>query len=307
MKTIKYTLMMIVLAVVLSVTTTDVMAGHHGGHSSISIGVGIGGPGPFYGSYWYGPRHHSRFDIGFYYGHPYYAPYYDYPVVVERPVVVTQPAPVVVTQPAPVIITQPAPVAERLVDGRTRDEVSSSQTAPAQTPAASVQTTVIWIKNDNGSQTPVTLRQQGSGFVGPLNEYYSTLPTEEQLTAQYGLKTSVQSANTAASAVKSESVVFFIDNGNGSKTAVTLQKEGTSYIGPAGEIYPSMPTEEQLKALYGANQGVTQTDFNVEITKDDGTKVVVALKKEGTEFVGPKGERYPSMPTKEQLKLIYGK
>ncbi|MDD5459918.1 MAG: hypothetical protein PHF37_11065, partial [Phycisphaerae bacterium] len=141
------------------------------------------------------------------------------------------------------------------------------------------------------------------GFVGPSNEYYSTLPTEDHLKAQYGLKSNVQAADTA----KSESVVISIDNGNGSKTPVILQKSGTNYIGPAGEVYTTLPTEDQLKALYGANPSASQTDFNIEITKVDGTKFLVALKKEGTEFVGPRGEHYPSMPTQEQLKLIYGK
>ena len=47
--------------------------------------------------------------------------------------------------------------------------------------------------------------------------------------------------------------------------------------------------------------------MNFEITRDDGTTTVVTLKKEGSEFVGPKGEHYPTIPTEEQLKLIYGK
>jgi len=300
MKTIKYILVIIVLAAVISLTTTDAMARGHGhnsgghGHTSFSIGVGFGGP--YYGSYWYGSRYHGRYNMDFYYGYPYYP--YDYPVVVERPVIVERP--IVIAQPAPVQVYSP-PV-ERLVDGRVKGEVSSSQTT-----AANSQSNVVWITNDNGSRTPVTLQSQGAGFVGPSNEYYSTLPTEDQLRAQYGLKSNVQPADTAAPAVKSVGVVVFIDNGDGSKTPINLQKEGSNYIGPAGEKYTSLPTEEQLKVLYGSTPSASQTDFNIEITKADGTKILVALKKEGTEFVGPKGERYPSMPTEEQLKLIYGK
>jgi hypothetical protein len=315
MKTLKYILAAIVLAAAISITATDALAGH----SSVSVGVGLsnhgnsfgfsyghggghGGPwhhGP--GPYW-GPRHHSYYDFRYY-----SYPYYDYPVVVERPVVVAQPAPVVVQQ-TPIVVQQAAPViytppAEVGVDGRVKGQASSSQANSQPTSQASSQTTVVWVKNDNGSQTPVTLRPQGAGFIGPQNEYYSTLPTEEQLKAQYGLQSNVQ----AAAAAPTESVVVNIDNGNGSKTPVTLQKSGTNYIGPAGEVYTTMPTEEQLKALYGANPGASQTNLNVEITRADGTKFVVALKKEGTEFVGPKGERYPSMPTQEQLKMIYGK
>jgi hypothetical protein len=290
MKTTKYILMIIVLTALISLATTDAIAGgHHHGHSSVSIGIGFGGPS-YYGSYWYG-RHHGYYDMGFYYGYPYYDPYYDYPVVVERPVVIAQPAPIVVTPPAPVV--------EKGVDGRAKGDASNSQTAaPATLAAPAAANTVVWIKNDNGSQTPVTLRQQGAGFVGPSNEYYSTLPTEEQLKAQYGLKSSIQPTDT---------VTVMIDNGNGSKTPITLKKDGINYIGPAGEVYTTLPTEAQLKALYGVSPSTSQTDFNVEITKADGTKVIVALKKEGTEFVGPRDERYPSMPTEEHLKLIYGK
>jgi len=32
---------------------------------------------------------------------------------------------------------------------------------------------------------------------------------------------------------------------------VTLKKKGDSYIGPKGERYDELPTEEQLKPIYG--------------------------------------------------------
>ncbi|UCF00507.1 MAG: hypothetical protein JSV82_08485 [Planctomycetota bacterium] len=49
-------------------------------------------------------------------------------------------------------------------------------------------TVTINITNPNGSITPVTLRKQGLGYIGPKGEYYSKLPTEEQLKqAGYGL------------------------------------------------------------------------------------------------------------------------
>jgi len=234
MKTIKYILAVMVLIVVMSLTTTDAIArSHHGhGHSSFSIGIYDGGWGFGYG---YGHRGPHYWGV---YGYPYY-PYYDYPVVVERPVVIAQPAPVIVQQAAPVQVYVP-PV-ERLADGRVKSEVANSQTT-IQTAAASSQTTVIWIKNDNGSQTPVTLRQQGTGYIGPQNEYYSTLPTEEQLKPVYGLKSNAPPANT---------VTILLNNSDGTKTPITLKKEGTNYIGPAGEIYAALPTEEQLKQIYG--------------------------------------------------------
>ncbi len=47
-------------------------------------------------------------------------------------------------------------------------------------------TVVINIKNSNGSLTPVTLSRQGNIYVGPRGEYYTQLPTEDQLRSVYG-------------------------------------------------------------------------------------------------------------------------
>jgi hypothetical protein len=242
----KKLLLVVSAGLILSAFTGNVLAGGHhgghgGGHTSVSIGVGLGGPGwsGYYGHY---GRH--GYNWGFYYGYPCYP--YRYPVVVERPVVVEErpvvvERPVVIAQPAPVVITTPAPVVERLADGRVKGEVSTS---PAVAPAAPVPAnTVVWIKNDNGSQTSVELRPQGTGFIGPSNEYYATMPTEEQLKAVYGLKSNVQPA--------ADTVTVLVNNSDGTKTSVTLTKDGSKYIGPKGEYYPSLPTEEQLKLIYG--------------------------------------------------------
>ena len=49
-------------------------------------------------------------------------------------------------------------------------------------------TVTVNVVNSNGSITPVTLRRQGTGYIGPRGEYYSQLPTSEQLRqAGYGL------------------------------------------------------------------------------------------------------------------------
>lgn len=49
-------------------------------------------------------------------------------------------------------------------------------------------TVTVNITNPNGSVTPVTLRKQGVGYLGPKGEYYNSLPTAEQLRqAGYGL------------------------------------------------------------------------------------------------------------------------
>lgn len=43
-----------------------------------------------------------------------------------------------------------------------------------------------------------------------------------------------------------------VTNSNGSITPVRLQKQGVVYIGPRGETYPNVPTQEELKqAGYG--------------------------------------------------------
>lgn len=48
-------------------------------------------------------------------------------------------------------------------------------------------TATVNVINSNGSVTPVTLRKQGVGYVGPKGEYYNSLPTSEQLRqAGYG-------------------------------------------------------------------------------------------------------------------------
>ena len=44
----------------------------------------------------------------------------------------------------------------------------------------------------------------------------------------------------------------WIQNSNGSRTPVQLRMtEGGQYIGPRGEYYDTMPTEDQLRKIYG--------------------------------------------------------
>ncbi|HBG26005.1 MAG: hypothetical protein A2Y10_03955 [Planctomycetes bacterium GWF2_41_51] len=286
------------------------------------------------------------------------------PVVVEREVIVHTPAP----QPQTIIVwitnDNGSKTEIRLRPGLDggyigpRGEYYSTMPSEDQlkilygihTVQAKPANFTVWITNDNGSQTPVTLTPSGNGFIGPSNEYYPTMPTEEQLKALYGLRSNVPEENSitiwlednipivltkedddyigpkgehyASIPTKDQLKMIYgqkvgkIDNGSvviwltavdGSKTPITLQKDGLGYIGPAGEKYTSLPTEEQLQVLYGATTDGGQNELSFEITKNDGTKKVVTLKKEGTEFVGPKGERYPTIPTEEQLQLIYGK
>ncbi|MBN1818785.1 MAG: hypothetical protein JW828_15595 [Sedimentisphaerales bacterium] len=46
-------------------------------------------------------------------------------------------------------------------------------------------------------------------------------------------------------------VTVWITNSNNSRIPVQLTRSGPNYIGPRGEIYNTMPTEDQLKMVYG--------------------------------------------------------
>lgn len=48
-------------------------------------------------------------------------------------------------------------------------------------------TVTVNVNNSNGSITPLALKKQGVGYLGPRGEYYNNLPTSEQLRqAGYG-------------------------------------------------------------------------------------------------------------------------
>jgi hypothetical protein len=79
-------------------------------------------------------------------------------VVVVRPPVVHE---VVIPHEPTVIVRSPAPVIET-------GEV------------------IVWIANSNGSRTSVRLTREGSWYIGPRGEWYSTVPTNEQLRVIYG-------------------------------------------------------------------------------------------------------------------------
>ncbi|MGD0785427.1 MAG: hypothetical protein ABR969_06415 [Sedimentisphaerales bacterium] len=335
-----------------------------------------GGPGWGHGGYHHGGGFHWGIDIGVLIAPPLVEPVYVYP---PREVIVTQPV-VVVPPPVTTVVEERSVVVWVANDNGSRTQVTLVKTENGgymgpkgeyysnmpsneqlrtlygiRTERAKQTPITVWITNDNGSQTPVTLTPSGVGFTGPSDEYYPSMPTEEQLRASYGLRSNAPVDNTVTvwlenidgtkipvvltkegsdyvgpkgehyseiptqeqlkviysekpKKIASSSTVVWISSSDGSKTPITLQKQGSSYLGPAGEKYASLPSEEQLKLLYSSDaNGNEQSELNFQVTKDDGSKTVVILKKEGSEFVGPKGERYPSMPTQEQLKLIYGK
>jgi hypothetical protein len=46
-------------------------------------------------------------------------------------------------------------------------------------------------------------------------------------------------------------VTVNITNSNGSVSPVKLTKQGVGYVGPRGEYYNELPTEDQLRPVYG--------------------------------------------------------
>lgn len=46
-------------------------------------------------------------------------------------------------------------------------------------------------------------------------------------------------------------VMVNVTNSNGSVIQVPLRKQGVGYVGPRGEYYDTLPTEDQLRPVYG--------------------------------------------------------
>ncbi|WP_051445364.1 DUF6515 family protein [Desulfocurvus vexinensis] len=56
------------------------------------------------------------------------------------------------------------------------------------------------------------------------------------------------------------SVTVVLENANGSRTPVTLTRTADGWLGPKGELYDAIPTQEQLRPYYGlAAQAPGQT------------------------------------------------
>jgi hypothetical protein len=109
--------------------------------------------------------------------------------------------------------------------------------------------------------------------------------------------------------VEANIIVVWITNDNGSITEVRLTAaSGGGYTGPKGEYYSNMPTEGQLKAMYGLICiAPVRNNVNVYLGNSDGTETAVVLTKDGSGYIGPKGERYPEMPGEAELRVLYGR
>ncbi len=107
--------------------------------------------------------------------------------------------------------------------------------------------------------------------------------------------------------VESNTVVVWVTNSNGSRSKVILIKEGPGFVGPHGEHYSSMPTEDQLRVLYGLGlREKTRTTVTVWLTIQNGAKIPITLINQSGSFIGPAGEYYTTMPSEAQLLTIYG-
>jgi hypothetical protein len=51
--------------------------------------------------------------------------------------------------------------------------------------------------------------------------------------------------------IPDSTISVWITNSNGSQTSVQLTRHGRWYVGPRGEYYDQMPTNEQLRLAYG--------------------------------------------------------
>jgi len=58
-------------------------------------------------------------------------------------------------------------------------------------------------------------------------------------------------SDIAAAQQSANTMTVNITNSNGSITPVVLRKQGNVWVGPNGEQYMTVPTEEQLKVAYG--------------------------------------------------------
>ena len=99
-----------------------------------------------------------------------------------------------------------------------------------------------------GRDTKGTLIGAGVGAAGGYI-VGSQMDKSEESRARQDVTGTRQESGTAAQS--SEMVTVMITNSNGSTTPVVLRKEDGYWVGPRGERYDPLPTEEQLKPVYG--------------------------------------------------------
>ena len=80
------------------------------------------------------------------------------------------------------------------------------------------------------------------GLLGGVMGHQRDAATRQNASVNQRLNSVEQQANTT---------VINIANSNGSTTPVVLHRSGNQWVGPRGEVYNNLPTEGQLKLVYG--------------------------------------------------------
>jgi len=83
-------------------------------------------------------------------------------------------------------------------------------------------------------------------------------------------------------------------------TYYTDSPEGYAVAPPPAPFVPSAPAE---RTKYKSKIDT----YDIYIPNDDGSYMLIVLKKVEKGFVGPQGEFYPEHPTVEKLKALYGR
>jgi uncharacterized protein YcfJ len=84
---------------------------------------------------------------------------------------------------------------------------------------------------------------------------------------------------------------------------------GAGYVIGAQSDKKKAEQERQQQEVYAPQQVQAQPisgNETVWITNSNGSKTSVVLRQEGNYWYGPKGERYETKPTEQQLKEVYG-
>jgi hypothetical protein len=106
----------------------------------------------------------------------------------------------------------------------------------------------IYVPNKDGkSFTRVMLTRRDQGFVGPQGEFYPLMPTVAHLAEMYAAGQEPPASRNEESTIRLQ-----IPRKDGQGTVeVPIKKTDQGYVGPKGEVYDQMPTQEQLTPVYG--------------------------------------------------------
>jgi len=80
------------------------------------------------------------------------------------------------------------------------------------------------------------------GLLGGVMGYQRDASARQNTAVNQRLNSVEQQANTT---------VINISNSNGSTTPVVIHRSGNQWIGPRGEVYNNLPSEAQLRPVYG--------------------------------------------------------